>query len=36
MNAVIFDGQGKDAADGLAESFDQIVAVAAAAFPVTD
>src|ERR1700723_3372583 len=27
-----FDGRGKDAADGLAESFDEIVTVAAAAF----
>jgi hypothetical protein len=33
MNAVIFDGHGEDAADGLAESFDEIVVVAAAAFP---
>jgi len=29
---IIFDGHGKDAADGLAESFDEIVIVAAAAF----
>jgi hypothetical protein len=36
MNAVVFDGNGNDAVDGLAESFDEIVAVAAAAFPVTD